>query len=234
MPRKGKAKKDVNKSSKRKRSVRKTTPVLKKRFRSKIMERTPMAKRLGTRKANLQPRRKQNLSIKPMDITPTEGSQMVLKIAKKDYLPPTTKNLVKGKLDRASKWKKVTNEVKKRGKQTLELIEETGKFLDKAGAYAEKVAPTITYAAATNPEIPGLPFVAGIVDTAAAEHRSYHKFIDDSAKAMIAGDPNRQATKSLTDSWKYQKLMQQQREVPLLFGPSDIDLPPVSDDENSL
>jgi len=211
----------TKKNSKRKPTKKKTTKkktTLKKKFSAYSV---PPKNSNRTRSA--QPKTTLNHSKRPVDTLAL--SNQVLKNAKADYkITP-----VKQDRSRKEKWKKFQTKAKKAGKGLVHIIEETGKIVDKGGAYAERMAPGMTMMALENPELPFLSWAAGAVDTAAGAHRAYHGLVEDSYKGYIKGDANRSGFKQLTNNSKYQKVMSDVGDEDLqmsVYNPQDLMPPP--------
>lgn len=188
-------------------------------------------KKTSTRRSNTasaQPKTTLNRSKNPVDV-----ANSVLAIAKKQHYGPIVPYKEEEKKKR--RWGQFKKAAKKVAKATGDIIDDTAKYMDKAGDFAEKIAPTVSAYAAANPELPYLSGFAVAVDTAAGIHRITHPaFIEDLDEAYKRGDPNRQGMKQLTDSKKYQKLMTDTSDEDLrmtVFKPETIDTIPVDDDD---
>lgn len=185
---------------------------------------------------SMQPKPKPSVSANAADV----ADRMIVEYAKKYKFASDSKAADAMEKKRRRKAKRIFKELKKVGKGVGDVVKDTGKYLDKFGEWSEGVAPYLTEAAIANPEMPLLAAAAGITDVAAMGHRSYHAVIDKTVKALPPSEkkpgarPADIGIKQLTDSNKYQKLMSDVRDpnaALIPYGPLDIDLPPVEDDD---
>lgn len=228
----GKRKRDDKKKKTTKKSRKTTSKRTQKRTRrksTKLGKKYAHYNRLnrpyGRAPKDMQPKVTKVRSKAPTAVRP---DAIVLRDVAKSYkLTPAKQDVNKKK-----KWNKFKSVTKKVAKGTKDVIEETGKLLDKAGYLAEDVAPAMTAFTAANPEMaPWLAPLTGAVDSFAGMHYEYRNMIDESYKGAQKGDYNRSGVKLLTDSGKYQKLMADTSDedyVMSLYGaPEQIDtIPP--------
>lgn len=230
-------KRDTTKSRKkrivRKRVVRKTgrkTKTLSKKYN--FFDRKNRFSDAKAPSRSMQPPNRQSVSASPADIASSSIKQFEMKYAK----PDNSKALVlhdKNHKRAYDRFKTATHKVEKNVKH---FIGESGKAVDEFGKWSESVAPGLTALAAANPEMPLLGVAAGVVDTSAMAHRTYHGMIEQTPMPNLIEDDRKKpprdiGMKHLTDTNKYQKvIMDLPRGTMPEYTALGIDPMPIDDD----